>query len=583
MKSVSDEYKKEMKYPFRNPAYINITLGSVDGTLHDATATSDMAYFANGDKLTKRVNAQYQYATCEEKVNILDGSLYFSPKEDKGEYVYQGAVSENVGGAITITFSTMIASLNGFSIDFTPYYPTEFTINDGTNTHSYTNNSQTFTTTDMYTNVTSLTITPTTMLGGSQRLRIAGITSDSINGKLVFDNDDILDFSWTSKISPISAELPTIDCSFTVANYDGDYDITDDSNILSFIRSGCPATVTFDYELDDGTLENVSMGIVYLYRKKQKNNNIVFTARDILATSNVKYSKGVSVGTGNGALASVQIGRVLDVMGISGCTVSVGNDVNIDNDLPNDYAKNDLQLLANASQSCLTFDDNAKPKVCVLPTSYSYRLTRDYDVLGEPELSREQDIREVKVVRTQNTYDTTMNEVVSDTVTVEAGTDYIYDCDFDEAYATNYATYDVSCADGTTPTITISDRSSHHFTLTINNATSTDVTFTVKSYKVNSSTTTTTVTVDEEANDTKTITNPVIRRSPAGYLHWVALYYRHSMEFTIQYRGDPAIEVGDIVRLERADGKTNEMRIYKHTLNFNGAWSGTIWARRCSE
>lgn len=51
-------------------------------------------------------------------------------------------------------------------------------------------------------------------------------------------------------------------------------------------------------------------------------------------------------------------------------------------------------------------------------------------------------------------------------------------------------------------------------------------------------------------------------------------------EYDLQYRGEPRLDVNDIAFLENKYVPDLLLRVYEHTLKFNGAFSGTIKARR---
>ena len=48
----------------------------------------------------------------------------------------------------------------------------------------------------------------------------------------------------------------------------------------------------------------------------------------------------------------------------------------------------------------------------------------------------------------------------------------------------------------------------------------------------------------------------------------------------MDYRGEPRIEAGDIIKMENEYLKDLHIAIYGHSLNFNGGISGSISAKR---
>lgn len=57
-------------------------------------------------------------------------------------------------------------------------------------------------------------------------------------------------------------------------------------------------------------------------------------------------------------------------------------------------------------------------------------------------------------------------------------------------------------------------------------------------------------------------------------------HYLGTVDYEIQWRGDPCVDINDKVWLELKDGSKVPIRIYENTLSYNGVLSGTIRARR---
>ena len=61
---------------------------------------------------------------------------------------------------------------------------------------------------------------------------------------------------------------------------------------------------------------------------------------------------------------------------------------------------------------------------------------------------------------------------------------------------------------------------------------------------------------------------------------WIADYYSAGIEYEYTTRGNPEIDVNDIVYQENEFRENMKVTIYRATLNFNQAFSGKITARR---
>lgn len=75
--------------------------------------------------------------------------------------------------------------------------------------------------------------------------------------------------------------------------------------------------------------------------------------------------------------------------------------------------------------------------------------------------------------------------------------------------------------------------------------------------------------------------NPLIDENLARLqVDWLANYFANNVEYEISYRGEPRLDAGDIVFLENDYVNNLQIQLYEHKLNFNGALSGSVKARR---
>ena len=135
--------------------------------------------------------------------------------------------------------------------------------------------------------------------------------------------------------------------------------------------------------------------------------------------------------------------------------------------------------------------------------------------------------------------------------------------------------YAAETADGVS--IPIIDSSAYY--VTVEAASGTEVVVTGSEFS-----TTQTVT-RKELNVSGTVEmweNPLVSSSAlaADLAEWIGDYLRSDREYDLTYRGEPRIDANDIAFLENKYVPDLLLRIYEHTLKFNGALSGTIKARR---
>ena len=61
---------------------------------------------------------------------------------------------------------------------------------------------------------------------------------------------------------------------------------------------------------------------------------------------------------------------------------------------------------------------------------------------------------------------------------------------------------------------------------------------------------------------------------------WLASYYLGDVDYQIKWRGDPRTDANDLFYLELKDRPNTLIRCYQNEISFNGAWSGSMKARK---
>ena len=185
-------------------------------------------------------------------------------------------------------------------------------------------------------------------------------------------------------------------------------------------------------------------------------------------------------------------------------------------------------------------------------------------------------VRELQVIRTLYNQAGEKKELAKETIAVTAA---------DNRYTFYFTipSYDLSCA-MTTPgegqTATIIDSSNYFATVEI-----TGVTGTVEVSVSGRECTTVKTKVSRQLNPTgsmETWENPLVSDAvhAANIADWIGDYLKSDRQYDLQYRGEPRIDANDIAFLENKYVPDLLLRVYEHTLKFNGALSGTIKARR---
>ena len=61
---------------------------------------------------------------------------------------------------------------------------------------------------------------------------------------------------------------------------------------------------------------------------------------------------------------------------------------------------------------------------------------------------------------------------------------------------------------------------------------------------------------------------------------WLANHYANNVSYSVNYRGEPRLEAGDIIKMESTVIKDLQVEIEQHTLQFDGGFSGSLSMRK---
>ena len=361
MQKVSNEYVESMKSIGRNRGYIKVTLGIVNAEAQaniKVSDSTDLAYFSQ-KRLTDGAEVSQPYVTCEENWSKVDGSMYFLPANDPSSVFYNnGLVGESILSAISFDFGGNTYDVAGFTIDFGENYPVDFTISNGTETISFTDNDKRYFSTEQgLHDIQTLTITATRMLGGQTRLRIYSLSMGVSN---TFTNETMLDYTETSYVSPIADTLPSTDVSIKVVNYDNYYNPDNPNSILAFFEVGQDVRVQFGYDSkDDGDIEWLPETVTHLKTWAATDSDASFTATDYF-----DYLQGVYYGGTYATNGITLYDLALDVLadaGIEDYKLDTAlKEIIVHNPLPPVAHTEALQIIANAGRCTLREDRDGK-------------------------------------------------------------------------------------------------------------------------------------------------------------------------------------------------------------------------------
>lgn len=363
MQLVSKEYKEAMQLPFRNRAYIRVSIGVVNSDAQNNAVLdeeAELTYYSDGKKPFDGYTVTKPYATAEQNFSKVDGSMYFLPKETDGYSFYNnGIVTNDILGAVYISFGGLVGlDIKGLTIDFGECYPTQFTIQSDSGTKSYENDKQLFTTEDSFDGSSYFVITPITMLGGQNRMRIYQMIFGIAN---TFSNDKVINCSMKDYVSPISETIPSMDVSLTIDNQDLYYSPDNPESAIAYMEIGQEVKVSFGYDVTgNGDIEWLPETTTFLNTWSADDVQAKFTSTDRFYQLTDTYYKGLYR---SGGITLYDL--ALDVLNDAGITDEREyyidpylKRITVYNPLPAVKHSEALQIIANAGR-CALYEDRA--------------------------------------------------------------------------------------------------------------------------------------------------------------------------------------------------------------------------------
>lgn len=200
----------------------------------------------------------------------------------------------------------------------------------------------------------------------------------------------------------------------------------------------------------------------------------------------------------------------------------------------------------------------------VFGSNTDYKLNYGTELLKTPKGTQLEQIKELQVIRTIYVASEEKKELSK--VTVQAPARHTF-------YFTS-PVFDLSCEQGN-----IIDKSSYFATVEVTRSGEIEVVLRGKDYVLSESKFTKQL---NPTGKTEEWGNPLISSTDHAkdIADWVGSYLRSDRVYDISYRGEPRIDANDIMYLENKYVPDLLLRVYEHTLRFNGALSGTIKARR---
>lgn len=360
MQKVSKAYKESMKSSLRERAYIMISFGLVNQEAQ-AKATIDdgeFAYFSNQKNIFGEHPDDTVYATLEENFTKVDGSMFFLPrKTSSGGYYDTGIISEKLLTEamfeLTISLNTVAIDFKGLSINFGENYPIDFDVVSSTGqTIEFRGNTQSdWRTEEVLENTTFIKLVFYTMKNPASRLRIYSIL---FGYGLVYYNDSVMSSALDSYVSPIGADVPQIDFTVQLKNYDRYFNVDNPKSAINYLETGQEMDIMYGYQLPGSEeIEWIQGNHLLCSEWESDDSTATIRCQDIFRNMDSEYSKGLYSASGKSYYDLAQ--EILSDAGVSDFYIDPRlKKLYTNNPMPRVKHKEALQIIANACRCVLT-------------------------------------------------------------------------------------------------------------------------------------------------------------------------------------------------------------------------------------
>lgn len=594
MQDVSQAYKDSMKSNLRERGYITIMFGLVNQELQGSThvASNNLTDYSLESGVFGSLSDRNTYGTLEKDFTPATGTMYLLPDNyvDPSLLIPTGLTSQALvtdNNPITIVFDFNLeepVDYKGLTLNFGSNYPTSMDIISGNQSFEVRDNDEQIWTTDVvFENATSLTITVYQMLKPQTRLRIYNV---KFGYGLVFDNNDIIESTLTSDVSPISERIPQFDFSVRLMNFDKYFNVDNPTSAVNFLETGQEIKISYGYQLPDtDEIEWLDGGVLYCSDWSSDDQSATINAQDIFRGMDGEYTKGMVDTVSFYTLAE----RVFIDAGIS--------DYEIDNSLRSMYTSNPiprvphkqaLQLIANATRCVLTVDRSGMIRIVPHTEMYGepvdFRMERT-DMLSYPNALKQELVKDVIVPRYIYQTNEEESSIMSEDRTVVAGqveTFIVSDASY--GYRATLTEEHEGSGDEDPPEPTIIDVwviASGAYYVTVKFLVSGTYKFDLYGHKYQITQQNYRVALHAHGK-TMTWDNPLVSDPTiaSNLVNWLAEYYASDIEYEYDTRGNPELDTSDVIYQDNDFIDDMKVILYRQTLGFNGGFSGKATVRR---
>ena len=360
MYNVSQAYKESMKQPVINHSYMKVMLGLINQEAQMSAQVDNQSQYTAYSEFPTLFNKNdigNMYATYEQDFWKADVSMYFLPRSPTN-YRQNGLITENLFSSnllIEFSFGYGASDIRGLTVQFGHNYPTQFTVITSDSTeYRFENDSDKFETEQVFENTDSITLRIEAMSVPNNRVRIYYV---KFGLGLEYDNEWIMSTDSSSVLSAINEDLPEVNFSVTLKNDDQRFNVDNPSSEINFLESGQNLSVSYGYELDDGSVEWMQLHSLMVSEWSADDTQATIKAVDRFKYMSDSYYKGVYYEDGISLYDLAEL--VLADAGIESADYYLDSylqKVIVHNPLPNVTHKEALQIIANAGRCIMDYD-----------------------------------------------------------------------------------------------------------------------------------------------------------------------------------------------------------------------------------
>ena len=360
MYNVSQAYKESMRHPVINHSYMKVMLGLINQEAQMSAQVENQSQYTEYSEfltLFTKNDIGNMYASYEQDFWKADGSMYFLPRSQTN-YRKNGIITEDLFASnllIKFSFGYGASDIRGLTVQFGHNYPTQFTVitSEGTE-YQFENDSDKFETEQVFENTDSLTLRIESMNVPNNRVRIYYV---KFGLGLEYDNEWIMNANSSSILSAINEDLPEVNFSVTLKNDDQRFNVDNPSSEINFLESGQNLSVSYGYELDDGSIEWMQLHSLLVSEWSADDTQATIKAVDRFKYMSEKYYKGIYYDNGISLYDLAEL--VLEDAGVESEDYYLDSylkKVIVHNPLPNSSHKEALQIIANAGRCIMDYD-----------------------------------------------------------------------------------------------------------------------------------------------------------------------------------------------------------------------------------